>query len=447
VLTDREHPLLNGVEGVIGQTYFEVPLGFSLDQDSSPVWSVDTEAWESAGGTTAALDGAGNATALGTLPVGSGRVTVFGGVLPDATQEFAHTQGLADYAVTYAGNAILVNGMTWLNPNRPEPVPPVPSPSPVPVPAPSETETESRPVVERLAGEDRFATAAQVSRDTFEPGVATAYVATGEDYPDAVAAGAAAAHDEAPVLLVAPDAVPDVTAEELRRLQPERIVVVGGTSAVDSEVERALSTYASQVDRVGGAERLETAAQLSAATFPDGSGSAHLATSGAFPDALTAGAAAAASDGPVLLTGRDELAPVVERELRRLAAQRVVVAGGTEAVGDEVVAAARSATDAEVVRISGADRFATAAALSEATFPTASTAFLATGAVFPDALAGVPAAAAADAPVLLVAPDSLPEVTASELRRLAPSRTVVLGGTSAVAPAVEDAVREAVGAD
>lgn len=447
---DREHPLLTGVEGVIGQTYFEVPLGFSLDADSSPVWSVDTAAWESAGGTTAALDGAGSATALGTLAVGEGRVAVFGGVLPDATQEFAHTQGLADYAVTYAGNAILVNAMTWFDPTKPAPPPPggpgVPTP---PEPAPSEPvpsePSPSEPVVERLSGADRFATAAAVSRETFSPGVATAYVATGADHPDAVAAGAAAAHDDAPVLLVAPDAIPEVTAEELRRLQPERVVVVGGTTAVNAAVEESLAAFAPQVARVAGAERLETAARLSAATFPDGGGTPHLATAHAFPDALTAGAAAAASDGPVLLTGRDELAPVVEQELRRLAPERVVVAGGTAAVGDDVVAAARSATGGEVVRVGGADRFETAARLSEATFPTASTVFLATGAAFPDALAGVPAAAAADAPVLLVAPDALPDPTAAELRRLQPMRTVLLGGSSAVEPGVEDAVREVVG--
>ncbi len=467
---DRAHPLLERVEGVIGQTYFEVPLGYPFSPDSSPVWSVDSEAWQAAGGTTAALDGRGEATGLGTLGVGEGRVAVFGAVLPDATQEFAHTQGLADYAVTYAGNAILVNAMTWFDPTKPPPAAPPAPPGPggpsEPDPSepgsgsgpdpsepgsgsgpdPSEPGSGSEPAVERLSGGDRFATAAAISRETFAPGVETAYIATGADHPDAVAAGAAAAHDDAPVLLVAPDAIPEATVEELRRLQPERVVVVGGTSAIDADVEASLAAFAPQVTRVGGAERLETAARLSAATFPAGGGTPHLATASTFPDALTAGAAAAASDSPVLLTGRDELAPVVEQELRRLAPDRVVVAGGTAAVGDDVASAVRSATGGEVVRVGGADRFETAARLSEATFATASTAFLATGAAFPDALAGVPAAAAAGAPVLLVAPDALPDPTAAELRRLSPSRTVLLGGSSAVEPGVEDAVRDVVGA-
>jgi hypothetical protein len=110
---DRGHQLLDGVEGVIGQTYFEVPLGYPVSGgNQAPAWTVATSAWESAGGTRAAS--AGGQTALGTLDLGQGRIAVFGAVLPDATQRFPHTQGLADYAVTYAGNAIMVNALTWV---------------------------------------------------------------------------------------------------------------------------------------------------------------------------------------------------------------------------------------------------------------------------------------------------------------------------------------------
>lgn len=110
---DREHPLLEGVRGIFGQTYFEVALGypFGVEGDQSPAWYVDTEAWEKAGGTTAAT--AGDGTALGSMDIGDGTLSVFGAVLPDASQKFPHAQGLADYAVTYGANAILVNAMTY----------------------------------------------------------------------------------------------------------------------------------------------------------------------------------------------------------------------------------------------------------------------------------------------------------------------------------------------
>ena len=86
-----------------------------------------------------------------------------------------------------------------------------------------------------------------------------------------------------------------------------------------------------------------------------------------------------------------------------------------------------------MVRVSGPDRYATAAAVA-ATFPAEShTAYVATGANFPDALTGTPPAVRVGAPILLVPGDTLPTAVADELTRIAPRRIVVLGGTAVVA--------------
>jgi putative cell wall-binding protein len=47
----------------------------------------------------------------------------------------------------------------------------------------------------------------------------------------------------APLLLVQPDSIPAETAAELRRLSPDRIVVLGGEAAVSAQVEAQLSTF------------------------------------------------------------------------------------------------------------------------------------------------------------------------------------------------------------
>lgn len=65
------------------------------------------------------------------------------------------------------------------------------------------------------------------------------FVATGRNYPDAPAASAAAA-GEAPVLLVSRDAVPDVVRDELARLRPYRIVLLGGEGAISASVADAV---------------------------------------------------------------------------------------------------------------------------------------------------------------------------------------------------------------
>ncbi len=96
-------------------------------------------------------------------------------------------------------------------------------------------------VVTRLGGADRYATAVEVSKATFPSGnVPVVYIATGLNFPDALAGAPAAALAGGPLLLVAPDAIPSVVATELGRLKPERIVILGSTGVVSSGVAAAL---------------------------------------------------------------------------------------------------------------------------------------------------------------------------------------------------------------
>ena len=108
------------------------------------------------------------------------------------------------------------------------------------------------------------------SADAAAPGEQVVYVATGENFPDALGAAPAAALGRAPILLVAKDSIPTATADELMRLDPDRIVIVGGTGVISAAVEAALGAYAPTVDRIAGADRYQTAAEISKATFPQG---------------------------------------------------------------------------------------------------------------------------------------------------------------------------------
>jgi hypothetical protein len=198
--------------------------------------------------------------------------------------------------------------------------------------------------VVRLAGADRFGTAAAISAATFSPGVAVAYLATGLDFPDALA-GAAAAGGHGPVLLVGGDGVPAVTSAELARLAPRRVVVLGGPSSVSEADVSALGAAAggAPVTRLAGADRFGTAAAISAATFPTRVPMVYLATGLDFPDAL-AGAAAAGGRGPLLLVAPDQVPNVTAGELRRLNAGGTTVFGGASSVGDPIAQLADAIT-------------------------------------------------------------------------------------------------------
>jgi putative cell wall-binding protein len=137
--------------------------------------------------------------------------------------------------------------------------------------------------------------------------------------------------------------------------------------------------------------------------------------------------------------------PATRTELARLRPQRIVVLGGTAAIGADIAAQLQTYTPAPIQRRSGADRYETAVAVSRASFASASRVFIATGANFPDGLAGGPAGAATRGPLLLVRPDALPASVRSELLRLDPSRVTILGGPNAVSESVRTAITQLLG--
>lgn len=300
----------------------------------------------------------------------------------------------------------------------------------------------------RLAGSDRYATAAAVASHVAQPGVDTVYVATGLNFPDALAAVAVAGRSGSPILLVGTTAVPAATAGELSRLRPRRIVVVGSGGVVSDGVLNALRAYAVEgVSRIGGKDRYATAALVSGAAFPAGAPVAYLVSGRDFPDAVAGGPAAARDGGPILLTDPASLSPATAAELARLAPARVVIVGGPSAVSSAAEAAVRGLLPrATVERRAGADRYATSAAVSATFAAGAPAVFVATGLNFPDALAGGAAAGALGVPIVLTAPNALPSGVTAELTRLAPRRVVVLGGTSVVSEAVLAATRQIISA-
>ena len=297
------------------------------------------------------------------------------------------------------------------------------------------------PTPQRVAGADRYETAAAVSRSAFGPGVPLVFVATGVSSPDALSGGAAAAALGGPVLLVTREAVPPAAANELTRLRPGRVVVLGGPAAVSEQVAAVLRGFTvGSVTRLAGADRYDTAAAVSRSAFSPGVPNVYVTTGTGYADALAAGAAAGAAKVPVLLVDPASVPRATADELTRLRPGHVTVLGGPAAVWPTTGDALAAFTSGRVTRLSGADRYATSAAVSRAAFPgTAPVVFLATGRGFADALAGGPAAATTGpGPLLLVPGGCVPQPVQAEIDRLRPSQVVLLGGQSAVGQSVAD---------
>lgn len=195
---------------------------------------------------------------------------------------------------------------------------------------------------DRYAGSDRYNTAISVASAFGTSDVV--YLSRGDSQADAVAGGKLPG---GPLLLVndSPTVQKNV-AEAIAKLKATKVVVLGGTGAVSDDAVKAVAGKAT-VTRLAGANRFETAAEISKNLFPSGKTSAkvYLANGMTLVDALVGGTM---TDGaPILLTnGSGTLPAATLNEIKRLKPSEVVALGGEGAVLPAELSAAASANGA-----------------------------------------------------------------------------------------------------
>lgn len=291
------------------------------------------------------------------------------------------------------------------------------------------------PVATRVAGSDRFLTAAALSDFAFLAGSAAgAVVADGADFHGALAGAANAGQLSGPVLLTSQGSLGDPARQAI-----DRVVASGGellavgVGSISGGTRTAASTVISSTDYAQAAADL--ARELS--TRPT---HAFVATITNYPDALAASAVAATNGWPVLYTDPAGLSPATAKVIRDLGIGNVHIVGGSNSVSATVESQLRD-LGARVDRLSGPERYSTA--VSVATFGLNNglrpeQILIATGRNFPDALAAGGAAGVLRAPVLLVETGSVPGPTASFLRQHGANidQFIVVGGPNTVSDAV-----------
>ncbi|MGA1835857.1 cell wall-binding repeat-containing protein [Herbiconiux sp. 11R-BC] len=297
------------------------------------------------------------------------------------------------------------------------------------------------PAVARIAGSDRYAQAIAVSKLKFTK-TDTVFVASGEKYADALSATAIAAANGGPLLLTAQGSLPAGLLAEITRLGAKDVVVVGGPASVSDGVVQALTVGSggARVKRIGGADRYEVSRNLIAdEDFGIQSATGlYIATGTNFPDALTASPAAAQHSQPVLLVNGTEptLTASESNLLMSLGVRDVFIAGGPVSVSAPLEASLKNTF--AVTRYAGTDRYEAGASVNRASFPNGvGSIYLASGAVFPDALSGGAAAGAEKSPLYVTQPDCLSSAVYFEIGRVAPDTVYVLGGTNTLSRDIE----------
>ncbi|MER3387420.1 MAG: cell wall-binding repeat-containing protein [Microcella pacifica] len=320
----------------------------------------------------------------------------------------------------------------------------------------------------RLAGADRYQTAIEISRYAFPCGstvsvcapgeVPVVYIANGLNFPDALSAGPAATLEGGPLLLTSGRSISAAVAAELDRLKPAQIVIVGSAAVVSAAVASALVPYttsqsASDVIRLGGANRYETsrliAARLLSLNFVRPGTELWLATGRNYPDALSAGAAAAGRGAPILLVdGNASTLDAATRafisEADKLDVSRAYIAGSAAVMssGIEATLASLLGGSSNVQRAGGADRFATSLLINKIAFPNsgpgAPEVYLSYAFNFPDALAGGVLAGSVGGPLYISRTGCVASGIVDHVLDASPSTVVVLGST----PIISDSVRD-----
>ena len=303
--------------------------------------------------------------------------------------------------------------------------------------------------VNRLAGENRFATAVEISKAGFEK-AENVILTSGVNYADGIAGVPLAARLGAPILLTAADKLSDATLAEIERLGAKNVYILGGEGVISADIEKALQEKKLQTWRIAGDNRYATAAAIAQRVSEDPT-DVFFVYGGGFADTLSVSAIAARRNAPIVyLDTNGELDPSIAQYLAVLKAKGCVknayVIGGTGVISDDMMNKATAALGLEsATRIAGNDRYATSAAVNKAFVDNFDSDELcvATGAEFADAVTGGVFAAAKKAPFILVS-SKLNEDQIAFINSRSPMKINVFGGTGAVSDETVKAVIDAI---
>ncbi|MDP2233322.1 MAG: cell wall-binding repeat-containing protein, partial [Actinomycetota bacterium] len=254
-----------------------------------------------------------------------------------------------------------------------------------------------------LQGPTRYETAVEVSQQSFPDGADAVVIATGENWPDALAGASFAGAVGAPILLVGDmtadmcaEDLPQAVADEIERLGASSVYILGGEKAIAAGVQSDIESITGEdAMRFAGMDRYETACVVASETVgvlgDEWDGTAFATTGRNWPDALAAAPLAAFAGYPVFLADADGMSDDTEACMDELGVTGTIVLGGTVAMPLSVTAQMQSLGIVEIDRVGGDTRYETAALISQFGVDELGMSFdtlgISTGTRFPDALA------------------------------------------------------------
>lgn len=190
----------------------------------------------------------------------------------------------------------------------------------------------------RLGGADRYGTAARISEHLGVAQSRPVVIASGQKFPDSLSVSSIAAAQQYPLLIVNQNSIPSEVREELARLNPSMVYIIGLQGAISDQVKDEVAQLAglgqASILRIGGQDRYESTLAVAQYFDPSGRGIS-IATGRDFPDALTGSVYSARLQDPLILVEK-ELSDQIREYLKERKPSDIVIFGGQGAVSSAI---------------------------------------------------------------------------------------------------------------
>lgn len=310
----------------------------------------------------------------------------------------------------------------------------------------SSSDSTSNVTVKKLKGADRFETAVKISQSGWTKSD-TVVIVNGEDRSmvDGLTATPLASVKNSPILLSSNDKLPQKTVEELKRLNPSKVIVIGGNNSMPNSVVEAIKGINSKisVQRIGGDTRYQTSINIAKEIDKTNNVSKlYIGAGNGEADSLSIASLAGKEKTPIVLTQKDGVDNEAEQFIKSNKVSNVYFIGGVEKISNKAIEQVVKIANKDVSknRIAGQNRQETNAKVIDKFYSQSKLdgVVVANQDKLIDALAVGPLAAKNNSPVVL-ATNTLDKSQESSLKNKNSSKLFEVGG--GIASSVVDKIK------
>ena len=280
----------------------------------------------------------------------------------------------------------------------------------------------------RIAGRNRQLTAVEVSKTLFQK-ADTVIITSSDKMVDSLASSPYGVGIKAPTLLVDKDSISKEILQEIKRLNPSKIIIAGGKLSVSEKVENQIKQLGIKQQRIAGHDRFETAVKLGEQVRANSTNKKEIILVNGFNniDALTAGSLASKLNIPVLLTENGQLNETTKKAIKDWGIEKVTIIGGKTQVSETIEETLQN-SGLKVERLAGRTRVDTALEVAKAVNSDPDKVIFANKTAYPDTLLAPYLSNAEKAPIVLIDKDEASVSVKQYLRDNKIKESIILGG-------------------